>query len=604
MDQLNTMSAKELSQLSIQGITVADPYGELLGEPEANAVIFIWGEKGAGKSTFSLGLANALAEHGRVDYIPAEEHFGKTLIDRVKRLGATHANLNFTKWRSLETLKDMIRRNRTAFCVLDSISVIDAKDQATVELAQWCRENNVGFVMVAHATKDGKYKGNTSIAHECDIEIKVTKGGQAEAEKNRYRTLTAIDVPFTSKDALQTSPRENSTDLKSQVIRLLDWLEEHHPGYYSDTTVHFADQVLRIVDGEMSVEEEETFLVDYKLDSVFEIDGLDPDDLLTMALNDLNRLKKQVSSMRANPVDVPFRITLKKIDALHTIRSWKRANSMLGSKMPCYAKAHSGESESAHLSIRYTPDYKKKTYILELLLDGRLETQICTKGTTGGFKASWRQLIKEYGDLDVMIYSQDHAKKVLGAKEYKRQERAFKKAGGNCPPEQASKGPEKLTDKIKRYNLPEVHTDYFEFPNGTQLVPLEKLISEKKNPETSIEKALGLMKRAASGDQAKRAPIQVTKKGSQYAVLDGNATTEVAKRSGWKRIPVTVEATHAKKKARVARGKKTPAKSKPKTSSKKASASKKGLTKRGPIDVKAARKSQKKLDAFLEKVLS
>ena len=198
MDQLNTLSAQELSKLSIQGIKVSEPYGSLLGEPERNAVMFIWGEKGAGKSTFSLGLANALADHGRVEYIPAEEHFGKTLVDRVKRLKATHHNLNFTKWKSLQALKDTLRATGASFCVLDSITVIEANDKATVELAQWCRQSGIGFIMVAHATKDGKYKGNTSIAHECDIEIKVTKDGLAEAEKNRYRTLTAIDVPFTA----------------------------------------------------------------------------------------------------------------------------------------------------------------------------------------------------------------------------------------------------------------------------------------------------------------------------------------------------------------------------------------------------------------------
>jgi hypothetical protein len=152
--------------------------------------------------------------------------------------------------------------------------------------------------------------------------------------------------------------------------------------------------------------------------------------------------------------------------------------------------------------------------------------------------------------------------------------------------------------------LPEAYTDYFDFPDGTQLVPLEKLVSTKKNPEKSIEKALALMKLAAGGDQKKRVPIQVTKKGGQYVIGDGNATTEVAKRSGWKKIPVTVEAAPTQTKASAAKKKKTPAKSKPKTSSKKASASKKGVTKKGPIDVKAARKSQKKLDAFLEKVLS
>ena len=349
MDTQNTMSAKELATLNIKGIKIANPYGALLGEPEKNAVIFIWGEKGAGKSTFSLGLANALAQHGRVEYIPAEEHFGKTLVDRVKRLNATHSNLNFTKWKSLTSLKEILLKNGSAFCVLDSITVIEANDKMTVELAQWCREQGIGFIMVAHATKDGKYKGNTSIAHECDIEIKVTKEGLAETEKNRYQVLSSIEVPF-------TSPRNHE------------------------------------------YEEEKTAPV-----------------------------------KRENPVDLPFSISLKEIDKLHKLRSWKRVNSLLGSKMPCYAKQHSGESERATLSIRYVPDYYNKRYIVELLIDGELKTQICTEGAKGGFAASWAQLVKKHGSLEVQILAQDHAKKVLGAREYRRQEK-LQGSTPDCPP--------------------------------------------------------------------------------------------------------------------------------------------------------------------------
>jgi hypothetical protein len=100
---------------------------------------------------------------------------------------------------------------------------------------------------------------------------------------------------------------------------------------------------------------------------------------------------------------------------------------MFGSKMPCYAPRHSGESENAHLSIRYTADYPKKRYVLDLLLDGHLQYQACTEGKAGGLKACWKKLISKYGDLEVRIFKQDHAKVVLGAKEYKRQERAFAK---------------------------------------------------------------------------------------------------------------------------------------------------------------------------------
>jgi hypothetical protein len=350
----------------------------------------------------SLGLADALAEHGRIEYIPAEEHFGKTLVDRVKRLGATHRNLNFTKWKSIQALKEILLKNRSFACILDSISVIDANAKETVELAQWCRENGIMFVMVSHATKDGQYKGNTSIAHECDIEIKVTKEGGAETEKNRYRELTAIAVPFTAQDR-EVAPANPATKVKSE----------------SDT--------------------------------------------------------------RENPVDTPFKITLKEIDTLHKIRSWKRINSMFGSKMPCYGSKHSGESENAHLSIRYTADYPKKRYVLDLLLDGHLTYQACTEGKGGGLKACWKKLVSKYGDLEIRIYKQDHAKVVLGAKEYKRQERALvKKEKSTATNSPAPKTKKKPATKPKPASTKQEKT-------SSKEQPTTKNISSDEKPRQQVD---------------------------------------------------------------------------------------------------------------------
>lgn len=420
MQTINTLSAKELAKINIKGIKIAPPYGTLLGEPEKNAVIFIWGEKGAGKSTFSLGLANALAQHGRVEYIPAEEHFGKTLIDRVKRLKATHGNLNFTKWKSLTSLKETLLKNRSAFCVLDSITVIDAKDASTVELAQWCREQGIGFLMLAHATKDGKYKGNTSIAHECDIEIKVTKEGLAETEKNRYQMLNAIEVPFSA-----SGSAESSTTIAPLTKSQHEGVEDQLSNNETST------------DGELS----QFFQKEFSLTKQQASHWVSKRG--TYLMNPMH------TEPRGNPVDLPFTISLKEIDTLHKLRSWKRVNSLLGSKMSCYAKQHSGESERATLSIRYVPDYYNKRYIVELLIDGELKTQICTEGAKGGFIASWKELVKKHGELEVQILAQDHAKKVLGAREYRRQE----KLQGN-PPDCPPSGKPKAKKKPKRKTAP------------------------------------------------------------------------------------------------------------------------------------------------------
>ena len=83
---MDSMTAKELAKQEFNGIAVAKPYFDLLGEIELGAVGLIWGVNYSGKSTFALGFANALADFGRVEYVPAEEHFGITLTKKINHL--------------------------------------------------------------------------------------------------------------------------------------------------------------------------------------------------------------------------------------------------------------------------------------------------------------------------------------------------------------------------------------------------------------------------------------------------------------------------------------------------------------------------------------
>jgi predicted ATP-dependent serine protease len=198
---MDSISSKELSKKKIKGITLPDPYGKLLGEIELSAIMLIWGENGSGKSTFALGMANTMAGWGRVEYIPAEENFGKTLIERVNRLKATADDLHFTRYKTLAALKKWVQEKRPVTVFLDSISVLSANDKDVVQFASWCRENGIGFVMVSHANKDSSFKGNSMLAHETDINIEVLKeDGQACTRKNRYLgELRCVNVPFEAK---------------------------------------------------------------------------------------------------------------------------------------------------------------------------------------------------------------------------------------------------------------------------------------------------------------------------------------------------------------------------------------------------------------------
>jgi predicted ATP-dependent serine protease len=217
MSDTDSMSAKELANQTFEGIVLAKPFYDLFHEIELKAVGLIWGENYSGKSTFALGLANSMAEFGRIEYVPAEEHFGITLTKKINQLKAYNSNLHFRRYKGLEKLKKYleVQQPKVVFC--DSVTVLSENDKEVVEFAQWCRGNDIGFWMVNHANKDGTYKGNSMLAHETDINVEVLKEDKvAVTRKNRYLGESRqIPVPFTAAD-IESTGKASKTKKKSK----------------------------------------------------------------------------------------------------------------------------------------------------------------------------------------------------------------------------------------------------------------------------------------------------------------------------------------------------------------------------------------------------
>lgn len=218
---MDSITAKELAEQEFHGIAVAKPYFDLLGEIELEAVGLIWGENYSGKSTFALGFANALADFGRVEYVPAEENFGITLTKKVNQLKAYNKNLHFRKYKGLELLKEWLKSVESDVVFIDSVSVLHENDKEVVDFAQWCRDQGIGMWMVSHANKDGSYKGNSMLAHETDINIEVLKDDKvATTQKNRYLgELRTIGVPFTADQIKGTGKKPQKKKNKAKAAK-------------------------------------------------------------------------------------------------------------------------------------------------------------------------------------------------------------------------------------------------------------------------------------------------------------------------------------------------------------------------------------------------
>lgn len=80
---------------------------------------------------------------------------------------------------------------------------------------------------------------------------------------------------------------------------------------------------------------------------------------------------------------------------------------------------------------------------------------------------------------------------------------------------------------------------YFQKVPGAFLVPLSKLETIRARP-TGLEHAEQHMLNAYNGEGPKRVPVQVEEGDhGKLKVFDGNSTTAIAKKHGWKFLPVT-----------------------------------------------------------------
>jgi hypothetical protein len=158
----------ELLGMDFETIGLKGKYKELIGDPSVGFSAMVYGLPKSGKSTLCLDFAKHLAEHhGKVLYCAVEEGFGYTLKEKIERLNASHPNLYIT---------DRIPADLSQyqFVFIDSVSKAGMDVSDLEELRK--QYPGVSFIFIYHTTKEGRFKGVNTHAHEVDVIIEVGKG--------------------------------------------------------------------------------------------------------------------------------------------------------------------------------------------------------------------------------------------------------------------------------------------------------------------------------------------------------------------------------------------------------------------------------------------
>lgn len=206
--EINSVSFEENDRTST-GIAELDRV--LGGGIVAGSLVLIGGDPGIGKSTLLLQMCYNLSAAGKdVLYISGEESL-KQIKLRADRIGQCSGTLKLLCETSLDSIEDILTRNKPEIVIIDSIQTMYKEDVAaapgsvsqvrdtTSILMQLAKGLNITIFIVGHVTKEGTVAGPRMLEHMVDT-VLYFEGDRGHhfrilrAVKNRYGATDEIGV--------------------------------------------------------------------------------------------------------------------------------------------------------------------------------------------------------------------------------------------------------------------------------------------------------------------------------------------------------------------------------------------------------------------------
>ena len=172
--EINSVSFEENDRTST-GIAELDRV--LGGGIVAGSLVLVGGDPGIGKSTLLLQMCYNLSAAGKdVLYISGEESL-KQIKLRADRIGQCSGTLKLLCETSLDSIEDILTRNKPEIVIIDSIQTMYKEDVAaapgsvsqvretTSILMQLAKGLNITIFIVGHVTKEGTVAGPRMLEH-------------------------------------------------------------------------------------------------------------------------------------------------------------------------------------------------------------------------------------------------------------------------------------------------------------------------------------------------------------------------------------------------------------------------------------------------------
>jgi len=169
------MSVKSLSEKRFHTLDVDDRWKFLIGLPERNFRMIIYGPSTSGKSSLALECADMLAKRiGKVLYNSWEEGQNKTFQDRIRERKIDAAKLFVADRLPFDEMVDKTKRNHYRALFIDSLKFMDFGISEYKNLTATYPKK--AMIFLGHGDKLGQLDFGKDILKACDIKIFINNG--------------------------------------------------------------------------------------------------------------------------------------------------------------------------------------------------------------------------------------------------------------------------------------------------------------------------------------------------------------------------------------------------------------------------------------------
>ena len=188
------LSGKQVLSVNQNLITLGDGWEECLGGIPKTGIAIMWGQSGNGKSEAAMTLARELAKYGKVLYVSAEEGYGASFQQRIRRCCMAELKSRFIV--SLDTFDELMerlgQREKPKAVFIDSPQAMHLK-KSEFEKIRSQYGNRMLIVFVSQT--DGKEpKGKTAQDIKFFADIKIFVSGFKAFSHGRFYGETGEKV--------------------------------------------------------------------------------------------------------------------------------------------------------------------------------------------------------------------------------------------------------------------------------------------------------------------------------------------------------------------------------------------------------------------------